>query len=81
MNLVITGVSGFLGLPPVKVEKQGVAHEGNCFWGSIAEMRECFGFEASASLAEGVNRFKRFLLAAPSLTTGSLVGSTNKGTG
>jgi nucleoside-diphosphate-sugar epimerase len=47
----------------VRIEKEGVAHESNNFWGSMREMREWFGFEPKVSLAEGVSRFRRFLEA------------------
>ncbi len=46
----------------VRIEKQGVAHESNQFWGSTREMKEIFGFEPRVPLAEGIQRFRDFQL-------------------
>lgn len=52
-----------LGVRNVTIEKQGVAHEHNHFWGSTAEMRRFYGFEPKVDLAEGMTRFSEFLKA------------------
>lgn len=43
---------------PVMVEKQGVAHESNQFWGSTADMKSLYEFTPRVSLAEGICRFR-----------------------
>ncbi len=53
-----------LGLPDVSIERDGVAHENNQFWGSTREMRDFFGFEPKIGLPEGISRFRDFLCAA-----------------
>jgi nucleoside-diphosphate-sugar epimerase len=50
-----------LGLSHVRMDRQGVAHESNRFWGSTSEMSKYFGFEPKIGLAEGFSRFRDFL--------------------
>lgn len=50
-----------LGITTVRIDKEGVAHESNQFWGSTREMRDHFGFEPKISLAEGIRNFRDFL--------------------
>ena len=52
-----------LGVRPVHVEKQGVAHENIEFWASTREMREWYGFQPRITLAEGFPRLRDFLAA------------------
>jgi len=52
-----------LGVPAARIEKQGVAHEHNQFWGSTDEMRRFFGFEPLVDLHRGMACFKEFVLA------------------
>jgi nucleoside-diphosphate-sugar epimerase len=54
-----------LGVQNAVVTKEGVAHEANQFWGSTAEMRELFQFQPKTSLADGMRRFRDFLLTRP----------------
>jgi len=61
---LVTKVGDALGVGLVKLEKLGVAHERNEFWGSTREMREFFGFEPRVSLREGIVRFKDFLCSS-----------------
>lgn len=63
IEALVREVSEALGLCSLKIEKQGVAHEDNCFWGSVGEMQALFGFEPKISIAEGVPRFKEFLIS------------------
>ncbi|MCC6540035.1 MAG: NAD(P)-dependent oxidoreductase, partial [Bryobacterales bacterium] len=42
----------------VTVEKQGVAHESNQFWGTTADMKQLYGFVPRVPLAEGIRRFR-----------------------
>ncbi len=46
----------------VRIEKRGVAHESNQFWGSTKEMQETFGFAPQVALAAGIKRFRDFQL-------------------
>ena len=55
--------AGILGVRDVIIEKQGVAHEHNHFWGSTAEMRRFYGFQPRVDLSEGMIRFSEFLKA------------------
>ena len=52
-----------LGRDPVNLEKVGVAHESNQFWGSTREMADLFGFQPVVTLPEGIRRFRDFLAA------------------
>jgi UDP-glucose 4-epimerase len=52
-----------LGVPQLAIEKDGVAHERNCFWGSTHEMREYFHFQPRIALSNGIHRLKDFLLS------------------
>ena len=47
----------------IQIEKEGVAHESNAFWGSTSEMREHYSFTPTITLAEGITRFRTFLEA------------------
>jgi nucleoside-diphosphate-sugar epimerase len=64
VEALIQDVGRVLGIPHVTIEREGVAHESNQFWGSTREMRDCFGFEPKISLPEGLSRFRAFLTAA-----------------
>jgi UDP-glucose 4-epimerase len=61
IEALVLEVGAALGVGSVCIEKQGVAHESNQFWGSTREMREMFGFEAQVGLAAGISRFASFL--------------------
>lgn len=61
-----------LGVGDVKIQKQGIANEHNDFWGSTREMREHFGFECHTGLAEGIRRFRDFMMSAETLPAGDL---------
>ena len=50
-----------LGVRPVHVDKQGVAHENIEFWASTHEMQSWYGFTPGISLAEGLPRLRDFL--------------------
>jgi nucleoside-diphosphate-sugar epimerase len=63
IEALVREVGEALGRGAVTIEKQGVAHESNDFWGSTGEMREHFGFEATTSLAAGITRFRDFFLS------------------
>lgn len=63
IEALVHEVAGALGAAPVRIEKTGVAHEKNEFWGSTREMRDHFGFVPSVSLADGIRRFRDFLVA------------------
>ncbi len=56
-------VAQALEISDVQIVTQGIAHESNQFWGSTAEMKECFGFEARTSLTEGIRSFRDFLIS------------------
>ncbi len=60
---LVRRVGEALGAGPVSIDKQGVAHESNQFWGSTSEMRDFFGFEPRVGLLAGINRFREFLMA------------------
>jgi nucleoside-diphosphate-sugar epimerase len=60
---LVRAVGKVLGLESVRIEKQGTANERNDFWGSVREMKELYGFAPRVSLADGVSRFRDFLLA------------------
>jgi nucleoside-diphosphate-sugar epimerase len=60
---LVTRAGAALGVPFPKICKQGVANEHNDFWGSTAEMRELYGFEAKTPIEEGIVRFRDFLVA------------------
>jgi len=54
-----------LGVAPVQVEKQGVAHENIEFRASTREMKEWYGFEPRIPLSQGLPRLRDFLAAEP----------------
>jgi UDP-glucuronate 4-epimerase len=64
VEALVREVAEALAIPSVRIDKSGVAHESNCFWGSTAEMRNFFGFEPKISLADGIARFRNFLVGA-----------------
>lgn len=51
-----------IGGGPITVEREGVAHESNRFWGSTGEMESLYGFKPKVGLAEGMRRFRDFAL-------------------
>jgi nucleoside-diphosphate-sugar epimerase len=63
IEALVREVGHALGIREVRIEKEGVAHEANRFWGSTSEMREYFGFEPKVNLADGIRRFRDFLAA------------------
>jgi len=52
-----------LGVRPVHIEKEGVAHENIEFRASTHEMRNWYGFEPGTRLSEGLPRLRDFLAA------------------
>jgi len=62
IEALVLDVAASLGCRCPKVERIGVAHEDNLFWGSTGEMRQHWNFEPKLTLAEGVQRFRKFLL-------------------
>jgi nucleoside-diphosphate-sugar epimerase len=63
IETLVREVGEALGVGPVKIEKQGVANEHNDFWGSTREMREFFDFECHTALADGITRFRDFMIS------------------
>ena len=66
IEALVREVGGALGIPSVKIEKRGVANERNEFWGSTGEMKDYFGFECRTSLADGIARFRDFIVSGKS---------------
>jgi UDP-glucose 4-epimerase len=62
IETLVREVGEALGVPAVKIVKQGIANEHNEFWGSTQEMGEHFGFECRTLLAEGITRFRDFVV-------------------
>ena len=56
---------------PMKLDKQGVAHESNRFWGSTGEMKHLYNFEAETNLVTGLTRLRDFLSTAALLESSS----------
>jgi nucleoside-diphosphate-sugar epimerase len=52
-----------LGVSSVNIQKHGIAHESNDFWGSTREMETIYGFRPRTTLADGIVRFRDFLLS------------------
>jgi nucleoside-diphosphate-sugar epimerase len=50
-----------LGINPVRILHEGIAHEANNFWGSTREMRELFDFKPRVPLIDGFRRFHRMM--------------------
>lgn len=61
IEALVRSVATHLGVAGARVEKEGVAHEDNLFWGSVDEMREYWDFIPKVTLAEGIVRFRAFL--------------------
>jgi nucleoside-diphosphate-sugar epimerase len=61
IEALVREVGEALGVGSLCIEKEGVAHESNQFWGSTREMQDLFGFEAQVGLSAGVRRFASFL--------------------
>jgi hypothetical protein len=55
VETLVREVAEALGLKDVRIEKQGVAHETNQFWGSSK------WFTPKIGLPEGITRFRDFL--------------------
>ena len=64
IEVLVRKVASILGGTSVHLDKQGIAHEKNLFWGSTKMMREHYGFEPKVTLDEGVRKFLTFLTAA-----------------
>lgn len=60
---LVRAVGSALGAESVRIEKQSIANERNEFWGSVREMRDCFGFRPRVSLPDGIRRFRDFLMS------------------
>lgn len=61
IECLVREVADALGISSLRIEKTGVAHESNCFWGSTQEMRQFLGFEPRIGLLTGLKRFQDFL--------------------
>jgi len=59
---LVQAVAATLGIPSVRIDKQSVANERNEFWGAVRQTEELFGFHPKVDLAEGICRFRRFLM-------------------
>jgi UDP-glucose 4-epimerase len=61
IEMLVRQIGEALGIRSVKIEKRGIAHESNQFWGSTREMRDYFGFQPLHSIAVAAPRFRQFL--------------------
>jgi len=50
------------GITALRIQKSGIAHESNSFWGSTRGMYERYGYKTRVDLAEGLRRFRKFML-------------------
>ena len=68
IEALVTSVAQALGIESPHIQKEGIAHESNLFWGSTAATRDLFGFSPQISLASGIRLFRRFLETGDSVT-------------
>jgi UDP-glucuronate 4-epimerase len=59
---LVSEVAIALGLDAVTIDKEGVANEKNEFWGAVGQMERFYGFRPEVSLADGMRRFRDFLV-------------------
>jgi nucleoside-diphosphate-sugar epimerase len=62
IETLVREVGEALGVNGVRIDKQGVAHESNQFWGSTG------GFTPKIALPDGIRRFRDFLVGARQYT-------------
>lgn len=62
IETLVRETAAILGVDNLTVEKEGIAHESNHFWGSTTEMYEHYGFRASTPLSTGIMKLRDFLL-------------------
>jgi nucleoside-diphosphate-sugar epimerase len=61
IEALVREVGAILGTKALRIEKEGVANESNQFWGSTSEMQKFFDFVPQVTLAEGIERLRKFL--------------------
>jgi nucleoside-diphosphate-sugar epimerase len=71
IEALVRQASEALGVPSVRIRKDGVAHESNRFWGSTDEMMRWYGFEPRVPLADGILRLRDFLAAGQAAAGGA----------
>jgi nucleoside-diphosphate-sugar epimerase len=59
---LVRAVGRILGVDPISIQRQGIAHENIQFWASTERMWEYFKFKPQIKLDDGIRRLKDYLM-------------------